>query len=1208
MSFLYLPKQAPAAGQRGIRCGKTYLPLPDRTITESVSITDGLEVYADGSSTAANVGTIVCSDSVQVSGGALQTNTLTDEVTGSIQIIGGTAVENTASANDFNGTLCLAVNLSGSLGCLIGKSPDSGIAAFSLLFKVSSSGNSAAAGSVTTYEIYGPSSYGSSTNTVSGSVQSVTNLFAYLFLRASETEADKFDVYFTLNTDNLKKVGTIYKTYLFQAVQHGEEYRYTTTIGSNIQVGSSGMIIAQAIRLYNRRISDAEMRNLICELNAPEQFTDTLIFTKTTPEIGKKGLVIDLPEEEMPTNGLVFNASFGSDTHTAETGQTMTFGTSGIEFGTYNNIPSISMNRGGSIISFPADDLPTSNNPLTISVWFSNPSNDGQESIIIWGPESSGQMLFLCFNKGLLRLDTWFGGTSFEVENLFSADWQLLNVVYDGTTLKIYINAVLVGSVTITLATGTSATAYIGGHPEHEFGWSGYLADLRIYNRALSESELKTLLHRFKKRKLFLPLEESAGVPETNASGILLNSDHATKNENYSQNQNIPKTDSVVFYASGNSLEAAESGQAFTMSGSNVTQTSYMGIPTLKFSSSSKLSFPDTGLPSGGSAYTISLWAKADQPCYSESVLFMWGNLNGNGAALAYCSGSAVRDVGGNGNDHSTSSNVIDHTELNHLALSYDGSVSKIYVNGELVSTKTINRSLTLQEGTIGATHSWGEYFTGFISSIRVYNEALTDSEIAELAQEWTLLPAINKIYVYLLPPPLGDSEGSIPSGYVMYVPFKRDVNPVTGQSIIDSEGSVSFSDTKQGWPCAHFTDGTTIRYNVSGFTAEGVSRAYTVSFWFYVDENPSQIQSDGKYRCLFDVMNWQNMWDHCTVVLDSASDQGARQIFWRGSSSPQTGFYVRGWNHVILNASSAGSDITQVGDSKGKGDIWINGVKVLENSWGGSWRLGHDSWIRVAAHKESEMEGFCPDETRLDSRYTTTDAYFGPLVIYDRTLTEEECLQLWQSRMPSLPNNPIFWLPGNCRNPWVGSFSSSNWGWFGIAEGIYYGNTGVSGSKAWVVQGLTSLTQWTCHARIYPLARTDNQSFAITIGGYDIYLGGSNRVGFGYCPADREVQWGGAGIIMDGTQRLDTTKYTTDLTQGHYCTLTYDGTTVRSYLDGVQIDELELQGFTFGEDGIWTTPNTYDNGLYGDVRIYPEVLTQDQIKALTKVLDPVLA
>ena len=763
MSFLYLPKQAPAVGQRGIRCGKTYLPLPDRTVTESVSITDRLEVYADGSSIMANVGTIDCYNDITVDNGCLQITS------GYIDVRGGLTVPSESGVNGFNGTICLAVYLSGN-GTLLANWPNiDSTDPVALRFEVSTGSAAPATGSVTIWEIFGPYPIHSNTdfpdNTVSGSVQyTVLDRPAYLFLRASETESDEFDVYFTSDPDNLNKVGTLKKYVIIKAWQNNEKYSYNTYIGTNDSTDSAELKV-QAIRMYYRRISDAEMRNLICELNAPEQFTETLTSIKTTPEIGKKGLVIDLPEEEMPTNGLVFNASFGSDSHTAETGQTMTFGTSGIEFGVHEGIPSISMNRGGSIISFPADDLPISNSPFTISVWFSNPSNDGQESIIIWGPSSSGQMLFLCFNEGQLRLDTWFGGTSFEVGNLFSADWQLLDVVYDGTTLKVYINAVLVGSVTITLATGTSATAYIGGHPEHEFGWSGYLADLRIYNRALSESEMKTLLRRFKKRKLFLPLEESAGVPEANAAGILLNSDHAIKNENYSQNQNIPKTDSVVFHASGNSLEAAESGQAFTISGSNVTQTSYMGIPVLKFSSSSRLSFPDTGLPSGGSAYTISLWAKADQSCNSESVLFMWGNLNGNGVALAYCSGSAVRDVGGNGNNHNTSSNVIDHTELNHLALSYDGSVSKIYVNGELVSTKTINRSLTLQEGTIGATHSWGEYFTGFISSIRVYNDALTDSAIAELAQEWTLLPSKNKIFVPILTPSIPSRLRAIVAG-----------------------------------------------------------------------------------------------------------------------------------------------------------------------------------------------------------------------------------------------------------------------------------------------------------------------------------------------------------------------------------------------------------------------------------------------------------
>lgn len=443
--------------------------------------------------------------------------------------------------------------------------------------------------------------------------------------------------------------------------------------------------------------------------------------------------------------------------------------------------------------------------------------------------------------------------------------------------------------------------------------------------------------------------------------------------------------------------------------------------------------------------------------------------------------------------------------------------------------------------------------------------------------------------------------EGPIPTGYVMYIPFKENAEATTGQNILDSEGTITYEKIL-GWPCAHFKDGATIRYDLSGLTGYKI---YTVSFWFYIDENPEQIQADNKFRCLFDTYNDQNFWSRASMIIDGLIQQGGRQLYWKGSGVLETGYFVRGWNHVVLNAYNAG---VEASGSNENGDFWINGIKYSTDNSGGGWCLPSDSWIRVAAHKASEMGNYCADETKSDSKYTTTDAYFGPFVMYDRKLTDDECLQLWASRKPDVPDNPIFWLPGNNRDPWVGTFSSDSWDWFGIAEGMYYGASGRYGVKAWTVTGLTSLTQWTCHARIYPLTRTYNQTFSITIGGNDVYLGGPNRVGFGYTSASSASPWGGAGIIMDGTLRNDTTKCTTDTTQGHYCTMTYDGTLVRSYLDGVLIDELELPGFMFGEDGIWTVPGTTTNGLYADVRIFPEVLTPEQVMNLTKVFNPQLA
>lgn len=247
------------------------------------------------------------------------------------------------------------------------------------------------------------------------------------------------------------------------------------------------------------------------------------------PIVGQKGIVFDLPERKltMSSEGLVLYVPFDSNTTTAETGQDLSFRSSGIEFSTYKGVPSISMTRGAAAVSFAAAGLPTGNAPFTISVWFLNPSNNGQESIIIWGPESTGQMVFLNFHNGQLSLDTWFGDTSIDVKNLFSDQWQLLDTVYDGTTLRFYINTILVGSSEVALGTGSASTAYIGGHPSHEFGWSGRLSDLRVYNRALSVSELKALYGKYHKQRFFLPLKEAEGTPETGTSGVVLNSQDA---------------------------------------------------------------------------------------------------------------------------------------------------------------------------------------------------------------------------------------------------------------------------------------------------------------------------------------------------------------------------------------------------------------------------------------------------------------------------------------------------------------------------------------------------------------------------------------------------------------------------------------------------------------------------------------------------------
>src|SRR6266540_2413754 len=72
-----------------------------------------------------------------------------------------------------------------------------------------------------------------------------------------------------------------------------------------------------------------------------------------------------------------------------------------------------------------------------------------------------------------------------------------------------------------------------------------------------------------------------------------------------------------------------------------------------------------------------------------------------------------------------------------HLTLTYNGSVLTLYRNGGAVATANVSGTLSHSTGTlqIGASE-YGEYFQGLIDEVRVYNRALTNTEIQTIYQQ----------------------------------------------------------------------------------------------------------------------------------------------------------------------------------------------------------------------------------------------------------------------------------------------------------------------------------------------------------------------------------------------------------------------------------------------------------------------------------------
>jgi hypothetical protein len=87
--------------------------------------------------------------------------------------------------------------------------------------------------------------------------------------------------------------------------------------------------------------------------------------------------------------------------------------------------------------------------------------------------------------------------------------------------------------------------------------------------------------------------------------------------------------------------------------------------------------------------------------------------------------GSSDRDVQGPSN--------VPADVWTHLAATYDGTTLRLYVNGTLVRSAAFPGALVVTDGVlrIGGNAVWGEWFNGHIDEVRIYNRALSVSEIA---------------------------------------------------------------------------------------------------------------------------------------------------------------------------------------------------------------------------------------------------------------------------------------------------------------------------------------------------------------------------------------------------------------------------------------------------------------------------------------------
>jgi hypothetical protein len=274
--------------------------------------------------------------------------------------------------------------------------------------------------------------------------------------------------------------------------------------------------------------------------------------------------------------------------------------------------------------------------------------------------------------------------------------WSHVAATHDGTAVRLYVNGTLVGTQPAPGSlSGTTEPLRIGGNLVWGEYFSGRIDEVRIYNRALSAEEIARDMSTMVVSGLVAAygFEELDGTTAGDASG---SGNHGTiegatrTGGRFGQGLAFDGIDDLV------TIPAAA-----TLAGARVTVEAWLYPTELSGWRTAVMKEAAAGLAWG-------LYAHDNAPRPAMTAAFAGVDTSAPGTA------------------------ALPLNTWTHLAATYDGKMLKLFVNGVQSGAVTVAGTLNAAADPlrIGGNHIWGEYFSGRIDEVRVYNRALSAAEI----------------------------------------------------------------------------------------------------------------------------------------------------------------------------------------------------------------------------------------------------------------------------------------------------------------------------------------------------------------------------------------------------------------------------------------------------------------------------------------------
>lgn len=317
-------------------------------------------------------------------------------------------------------------------------------------------------------------------------------------------------------------------------------------------------------------------------------------------------------------------------------------------------------------------------------------------------------------NNSSLRVRLMLNGATvqhtFSTSAFSTGQWYFVAVTYDGSTVRAYVNGGQIGSAsaTGTLSTNTSVATAIGNQPSGagDRAFDGRIDEVAVFDEALTATEISSLYAIATGGGLFAhwKLDETIGTT----------ADDATSN-----------------------------GNDGTLNGNPVWTTSGQREGALDFETSDGVDRIDAGyFDVTGANLTLAAWIRQETPLNDARIIIKSSSNSGADQSWGLTADQNgeldLRVKAGGTWDRVQAPGVISAGMWHHVAGTYDGATMRLYLDGELVATKTHasggaiasapSRAVTIGDSPIGARP-----FDGLIDDVRVYDITLTDVEVAAL-------------------------------------------------------------------------------------------------------------------------------------------------------------------------------------------------------------------------------------------------------------------------------------------------------------------------------------------------------------------------------------------------------------------------------------------------------------------------------------------